>query len=233
MCLFRSFFHIIFFSLPSTLKVCCRRSRQCRMLPLCRGELVHRIHLDHLEEPRNDWELGRRFCRMIRSETRLQRIGKRSADGKQVISWRTTMRSIALIQLTSSRLDNMNWHQWYRGLLSRRWTLGERFLDIRRRKVTGDQRAIGQFGDVCFKTDVGIGSAADDLSGSCRTASITSSTLTDEKAANETPGWMSAGWRHSCLIAPSKLSLQKTDSRPRFQHQSNHSLSCGDGLEDC
>jgi len=40
----------------------------------------------------------------------------------------------------------------------------------------------------CVKPDVGIGSAADDLSGNCRTASMTSPTLTDEKAENETPG---------------------------------------------
>jgi len=43
---------------------------------------------------------------------------------------------------------------------------------------------------ICFITDVGIGSAADNLSGSCRTVLMTSSTLTDEKAANETPGRM-------------------------------------------
>jgi len=42
----------------------------------------------------------------------------------------------------------------------------------------------------CFITNFGIGLAADDLSGSCRTALMTSSTLTDEKAANETPGRM-------------------------------------------
>jgi len=62
--------------------------------------------------------------------------------------------------------------------------------------VAGGQRAIEQFGEVwckwttCFITDVGIGSAADDLSGSWQTALMTSSTLTDEKAANETPGRM-------------------------------------------
>jgi len=38
----------------------------------------------------------------------------------------------------------------------------------------------------CFKTDVGIGSAVDDLSGRRRTALITSSTFTNEKVENET-----------------------------------------------
>jgi len=42
----------------------------------------------------------------------------------------------------------------------------------------------------CFIIDFGIGLAAGDLSGSCRTALMTSSTLTDEKAADETPGRM-------------------------------------------
>jgi len=33
------------------------------------------------------------------------------------------------------------------------------------------------------------------------------------------------------MNAPLKISQQKTDGR--FQHQSNHSLACGHGLEDC
>jgi len=64
----------------------------------------------------------------------------------------------------------------------------------------------------CFKTDAGIGSTADDLSGHCRPPSMTSSTLTDGTAANAAPGWMRlkvGRWRHSCLSAPLKLSLRR------------------------
>jgi len=54
----------------------------------------------------------------------------------------------------------------------------------------------------CFKTDVGIGSTADDLSGRRRTALITSSTFTNEKVENETPCrlWLNVGSAASLVL---------------------------------
>jgi len=59
--------------------------------------------------------------------------------------------------------------------------------------LAGGHRAIEQFGKVWCNQAVdllqnSIRLVADDLLGNCQTASMTSSTLTDKKAANETPG---------------------------------------------
>jgi len=65
---------------------------------------------------------------------------------------------------------------------------------------------------VCFNTDVGMGSAADVLSGSRRIALMTSSIVSGRNCRKETPGghgWTSAPVHQQCLISLWQLSPQK------------------------